>query len=111
MTSGAMRFLDSAVTAKESMADRATSGGAVLTAPRKADIELLQLAVEVGAFEPRLLGNLAHVALLAAEQLLEIDALERLARLAQRQLEELLGNFRGKAAARDGGLAQQALDV
>ena len=72
---------------------------AVLAAAREADVELLQLAVEVRALEPGLVGDAAHVALLAAEQLLEVDPLERLARLAQRQLEEARGDLRRDDAA------------
>src|SRR3977135_2844820 len=60
----------------------------VVHAAREADVELLQLSVQVGALEPGTLGHLAHVALLASEELLEVDALERLARLAQRQIEK-----------------------
>src|SRR5262245_23259897 len=60
----------------------------VLAPSREADVELLQLPVEVGPLEARLFGDLAHVALLATQQLLEVDPLERLARLAQRQVEE-----------------------
>src|SRR5689334_11389932 len=66
----------------------------VVDAPREADVELLQLAIEVGALEPRALRDLAHVALLASEQLLEVDALERFARLAQWQLEEPRSDLR-----------------
>src|SRR5207244_1746194 len=60
----------------------------VFAAAREADVELLQLAVQMRAFESRLVGSAAHVALLTAEQLLEIDALERFARLAKRSLEK-----------------------
>src|SRR5512142_3551267 len=70
-----------------------------LAAPREADVELLQLAVEVGALEPRLLGDAAHVALLAPEELLEVDALERLARLAKRKVEETRGELGRDRAA------------
>ena len=83
----------------------------LVAAAREADVELLQLAVEVRALEPGLLRDAAHVALLAAEELLEIDALERLARLAQRQLEEARGDLRRDRLVRRGGFAQQPLDV
>src|SRR6185436_8755276 len=98
---------------------RLLSGGAVLTselrgvvdAAREPDVELLQLAVEVGALEPRPLRNLAHVALLAAQELLEVDALEGLARLAQRQLEKARRDLgRGRRIGRR-RLAQHALHV
>jgi hypothetical protein len=51
------------------------------------DTELLQLAVQVGAFEPRLFGHARHAAVLAREVILEVRALERVARVAQRNVE------------------------
>src|SRR5512142_1462213 len=89
----------------------ALRGGAVVGSARKADIELLQLAVEVGALEPRFLGDLAHVALLATEQLLEVDALEGLARLAERQLEEARRDLGRNHLVGRRRLAEQALHV
>src|SRR3989442_6361039 len=53
------------------------SGRAVgVAASRKANVELLELAIEVRALEPRLLGNFAHVRLLATQELLEINPFE-----------------------------------
>ena len=66
----------------------------LLCPPREPDVQLLQLAVQVRPLEPGLLGDAAHVALLATEQLLEVDALERLACLAQRKLEEARRDLR-----------------
>src|SRR3569833_1086463 len=86
-------------------------GGGVVAAPREADVELLQLAVQVRALEPRLLGHLAHVALLAAEELFEVEPLERLARLAQRQLEEAGRDLGRDRRRRCGGFAEEALDM
>jgi hypothetical protein len=51
------------------------------------DAELLQLAVQVGAFEPRLFGHARHAAVLAREVILEVRALERVTRVAQRNVE------------------------
>src|SRR5262249_46895847 len=70
--------------------------------PRETDVELLELPVEVRPLQARALGHAAHVALLLAEQLLEIDALERLARFAQRQLEEAR-----RELGRDGGRGEE----
>src|SRR6185295_1629707 len=75
------------------------------------DVELLELAVEVRALEPGLLGDAAHVALLAAEELLEVDTLERLARLAQRQVEEARGDLGCDDVTGRRRLAEQALHV
>src|SRR4029450_10992713 len=65
----------------------------VVPAARKADVQLLQLAIQVRAFEAGLVGHTAHVALLATEELLEVDPFERFARLAQRQIEEARGDL------------------
>src|SRR4029078_2297019 len=89
--------------------DSRSSGRAVVGAAREADVELLQFAVQVRTFETRFFRDLAHVALLAAEQLLEVDALERLARLAQRQLEETRRYFRREHLIRRCGRAKQPL--
>src|SRR5215831_5779161 len=84
----------------------------VVGSTREADVELLELAVKMGPLESGSLGHPAHVALLLAEQLLEVDSLERLSRLPQRKLEEARGELR-----RDGGrreerrVAEQAPDV
>src|SRR6476646_3440005 len=86
-------------------------GGAVVGAACEADVQLLELAIEMGALEPGLFGDLAHVALLAPEQLLEIDPLEGLARLAQRQLEEARRDLGGDHLVRRGRLAEQPLYV
>jgi len=67
--------------------------------------ELLQLPVKVRAFKTGLFGNPAHVALLPAEELFEIDAFERLARLAQRQVEKSRGDFRRHGMGGCRGLA------
>src|SRR5512138_3131941 len=83
----------------------------IVAAARETDVELLELAVQMGALEARLVGDAAHVALLATEELLEVDPLEGLARLAQRQLEEARRDLgRGLRIGRR-GLAQHALDV
>src|SRR5256885_12543391 len=97
MTSGAMRSLPAtplaiAVVTCDEGASRG-SDRAVVAASRKSNVELLELAVEVRAFEAGLFGHLAHVRLLAAQKLLEIDALERLARFTQRHFEEAGGNL------------------
>ena len=66
----------------------------------------------MGALEPGALGDTAHVALLLAEQLLEVDALECLARLAQRQLKKPRGQPGATAAGgRKRILAKKAPDV
>src|SRR5437763_4475241 len=98
MTSGAMRSLlatagaIAVVTCDEGPVAR-RSDRAVVAASRKSNVELLELAVEVRAFEAGLFGHLAHVRLLAAQKLLEIDALERLARFTQRHFEEAGGDL------------------
>ncbi len=84
---------------------------AVVAAAGEADGQLLQLAVEVRALQPRPLRHAAHVALLASQQLLEVDPLECLARLAQGQLEEARRDLRGHRLIRRGGLAQEPLHV
>src|SRR6476646_2697355 len=68
---------------------------AVVAAPGKPDRELLELPIEVRSLEPGSFGDAAHVALLPAKELLEIDPLERLARLAQWQFEEPGGDHGG----------------
>src|SRR5437763_16998694 len=103
MTSGAMRSLlatagaIAVVTCDEGPVGR-RSGRAVVAASRKSNVELLELAVEVRAFEAGLFGHLAHVRLLAAQKLLEVDALERLARLPERQLAKPRGALRRECA-------------
>jgi len=84
---------------------------AIVTPAGEADGKLLQLAVEMRALEPRPFRDAAHVALLATEQLLEIDALEGLARFPQRQLEETRRDLRRHRLIRRGGLAQQSFHV
>ena len=71
------------------------------------DPELLQLAVEVRALEPHGLGDAADVAAFLADVVLEIDALERVARIAQRQVERQVV----RELARVDRLRQRALDV
>src|SRR3954470_4091631 len=89
---------------------RSTDCAAVVGAAREAYVELLQLAVQVGSLESRLFGDLAHVALLAAQQLLEIDALERFACFPQRELEKTRRDFRGKHLVGGSRFAKQPLD-
>src|SRR5215472_2022329 len=68
--------------------------GALVGPPRETDVQLLELAIQVRALESGALGDAAHVALLLAQQLLEVDALEGFARFAQRQFEEARGQLR-----------------
>src|SRR5438034_1820679 len=116
MTSGAMRSLPATagaiavVTCDEGPVGR-RSDRAVVAASRKSNVELLELAVEVRAFEAGLFGHLAHVRLLAAQKLLEIDALECLARLAERQLEKARGDLGRDRAIRRDRLAQEPLHM
>src|SRR5471032_3563406 len=49
--------------------------------------ELLKLAVQMGALQAGLFGHARHAAAFAAQVVLEIHALEGVARLAQRQVE------------------------
>src|SRR5512142_3330844 len=114
ITSGAMRSLRASpvamtVVTSEKIGARGRSDRAVVAAPRKADVELLELAIEVRAFEPGLFSHLAHVRLLTAQKLLEIDALECFARLAQRQLEKARGNLRGDRTIGRNRFAEQPL--
>ncbi len=51
------------------------------------DAELLELAIQVRALQPDAVGDLAHVGALARDVILEVQALERVARLAQLQVE------------------------
>src|SRR6185369_8399443 len=55
-----------------------------LAALAELDVELLQLAVEVGALQPGALGQLGHVAAFQPQVMLEIEFLESIARFAQR---------------------------
>src|SRR5690606_26148797 len=64
--------------------------GLAVGAAGEVDAELLELAVEMGALEPGALGHPRHAALLARKMVLEVDALEGVARLAQRHLEREL---------------------
>src|SRR6185369_17793850 len=84
---------------------------AIVAASGEADGKLLQLAIEVRALQTRPFGHPAHVALLAPEQLLEIDPLERLARFPQRQLEEAGRDLGGHCLICRSRLAQEALYV
>src|SRR6185369_4477162 len=52
-----------------------------LAALAELDVELLQLAVEVGALQPGALGQLGHVAAFQPQVMLEIEFLESIARL------------------------------
>ena len=62
--------------------------------------------------ETRTFGDAAHVALLFAEQVLEVDSFEGLARLAQRQLEKPRRNFRrDRRSRRQRSLAEQTAHV
>ena len=83
----------------------------LLVAPQEADVQLLELPVEVRPLESGALGDAAHVVLFLAEQVLEVQPLERLARLAQRQLEEARGDLRRDRAVGRGDFAEQPLDV
>src|SRR5438552_16897336 len=88
------------------------SGRAVgVAASGKANVELLELAIKVRALEPRLFGDLAHVRLLAIQELLEINPLERFARFAQRQIEEPRGNLGCNRPILRDCFAQQSFDV
>lgn len=49
--------------------------------------KLLELAIQMRALQPRTLCNPGHTAAFANQVMLEISALERVARFAQRQLE------------------------
>jgi hypothetical protein len=62
------------------------------------DAQLLELAVQVRALQAGLLGDPGHAAVLARQVMLEIGALERVARLAQRQVERQLADRRGGPA-------------
>src|SRR4051812_36685081 len=86
---------------------RSTGRAAVVGAAREAYVELLQLAIQVGSLEARLFGDLAHVALLAAQQLLEIDSFERLACFPQRELEETGRDLRREHLVRRSRFAEQ----
>ena len=75
------------------------------------DIQLFQLAVEVGALQPGLVGNPRHAAAFFLDQVFEIHALEGIARFAQRDVERnavrhrRCGQFhRGEHAADVGGV-------
>src|SRR5262249_53178757 len=54
---------------------------------RELDAELLQLAVQVCAFEAYALCHPAHVPRFAADVIIEVHPLEGIARLTQRQIE------------------------
>jgi hypothetical protein len=71
----------------------------VLALARRANAELLQLAVEVGALEPNAVGDAGHVALLAPDVMQEILLLELLAGVAQGQVERY-ADLRGDLLAR-----------
>src|SRR6185503_19574308 len=86
-------------------------GAAVVAAAREADVELLELAIKMRALEAGALGDLAHVALLASEKLLEVDPLERFARFPQRKLEEARRDLGCDDLVRRRGLAEQPLHV
>src|SRR5689334_676550 len=72
--------------------DRAGSDRAALVA-REIDAELLELPVQVRAFEAGLLGDACHAAVFLRQVELEVALLERVARLAERpiEVEALLG--------------------
>src|SRR5512144_1469028 len=111
MTSGAKRLRGCSAASAANAGAGCVSRGAVIAPAGEADVQLLQLPIEVRALEPGALGDLAHVALLAAEELLEIDSLERFARLAQRKLEEARGDLRGDGARGRRRLAEEPLHV
>src|SRR5689334_889275 len=109
--SGARRCREPGTRDGALMEPRRRSQEGIFGTAREADVELLQLAVEMRALEAGLLGDLAHVALLAAEELLEVQPLERLARLAQGQLEEARGDLGRDRRRRRRGFAEEALHV
>ena len=60
--------------------------------------ELLELAVEVGAFQAGTFGHAGHAAVFAHQVVLEIGALEGVARFPQRQVEGDVGGIVGDLA-------------
>src|SRR5690348_12872928 len=60
---------------------------AVLALAHELDAELLQLAVEMSALETDALRDARDIAALARDVVLEVDALEGVARVAQRLVE------------------------
>src|SRR5690349_2578023 len=78
----------------------------VLLAPAHGQPERLQFPVKVRALETRALRDLRHAAVFAREQVLEVQALERLARLAIGPVERDLGWWRGLRVR-----GEHALDV
>src|SRR5262245_59471088 len=85
---------------------RAYAPRLALLAPADRQAERLELAIEVGTLQPRALGDARHAAVLARQQVLEIDALQCLASFAIRAVEGDLGQ-----GARHGARGDHALDV
>src|SRR5581483_7936164 len=75
-------------------------------APAHRQAERLQLAIKVRALKTRALGDARHAAVLAREKVFEVQALERLARLAVGPIERDLGQ---RARRRSG--AEHSLDI
>ena len=71
-------------------------------AARELDAELFQLAVQVRALEPDAVGDAAHVSAFLADVMLEINALECVARFAQRQIRAARRRRNGLRRAEDG---------
>src|SRR5690242_2919268 len=101
MTSGASPLRSERV-ASLSTADRAIRSRldrSLVGTTGEADIELFELAIEVSPLEAGTFGHATHVALLLAQELLEVDPFERFSGFPQRQLEETrreLGSDRGR---------------
>src|SRR5262245_19238262 len=100
-----MTIFTTRVSVRRRILFRFRAAGASVLLLRRPQPELLQLAVQVGALEPALLGEPADRAL-AREMVLEVRALERLARLPQRQVERQPGESRFAA-----GCGQRPGDV
>src|SRR5690349_15241006 len=82
------------------------SGLSLVFFPPRLYSERLELAIQVRALEAAFLRNARYRAVLEREVMLEVGALERLARVAQGQIERQVDPFRGR-----GELRQHRLDV
>src|ERR1700712_2531070 len=78
---------DGPVTSVAVTGARMASSGVFLAQLAGFDAQLLELAVQVGTLEAGLFGDAGHGTAFAAQVVLEIHALEGVARLAQRQVE------------------------
>src|SRR5579859_3031993 len=63
------------------------------------DTELLELAIQVRALETRLFRDARHAAILTREVIFEVSTLERVARIAQRDVERDRRRLRSQRAA------------